>query len=56
MNDHKKLTRKTLLILTIYRTAINLMVKAPILVGLNKEQASNHLTEIQSNGLMLVLY
>ena len=39
-----------------YRTAINLMVKARILVGLNKEQASNHLTEIQSNCLMLVLY
>ena len=39
-----------------YRTAINLMLKIGILVRLNKEQASNHLTEIQSNCLMLVLY
>ena len=39
-----------------YRTARNLMLKAGILVGLNKEQASNRLTEIQSNCLMLVLY
>ena len=40
----------------LYRTARNLMFISRILIGLNKEQASNHLTEIQSNCLMLVLY